>query len=275
MAYIQVEASVRTHRKMLAAGPAASWLWLCGLGYCQDGFTDGFIPEAAVEYLGVRDAGSLVETLVQVGLWDRVEGGWRVHDYLEHNKSASSIRETMRKRKAGGGLGGRPKTSAKTTKVNLGENPTYLPTYRPAVPPTELVAARPPGEPPDSVMVFPVIGKGPSEWHLTAGHVAELAGDYPGLDVAGECRRARAWCMANPTKRKTAGGMAAFLVSWMNREVREGGALRRPTPAKATHRPLLTDASDEDWFEVCQTLHQGQCTSRYTHGLRMARERAS
>lgn len=108
MAYVMVEASVRTHPKFLAAGPEASWLWFCGLGYCQDGLTDGFIPESAIEYLGVKRARSLAKRLVSARLWEHVSGGWQMHDYLDHNKSATEVRAIMRLRKEGGKKGGRP-----------------------------------------------------------------------------------------------------------------------------------------------------------------------
>jgi hypothetical protein len=115
MTYIMIESSVRTHKKMLAAGPAASWLWCCGLGYCQDGLTDGHIPRSALDFLGVKSPQKLAEKLVRVGLWETAKDGWHVHDYRRHNKSAEQIREIMRKRTEGGALGGRPK---KTLEVN-------------------------------------------------------------------------------------------------------------------------------------------------------------
>lgn len=135
MAYIQVEASVRTHKKFLKAGPAASWLWLCGMGYCQDGLTDGFIPFEAIDYLGIKGntARKLKVTLVAVGLWEEVPGGWRVHDYLEHNKSAEMIRLTRGRRAEGGKNGGRPtkeetlpQTFEVSDKVNHTQNPSHL-----------------------------------------------------------------------------------------------------------------------------------------------------
>lgn len=131
MAYIQVEASVRTHRKFLKAGPAASWLWLCGVGYCQDGLTDGFIPYEAIDFLGIKGATArkLKVTLVAVGLWDEVPGGWMVHDYLKSNKSAAAVAEVKAKRGSGGNLGGRPKKpSDETFKVSETETlPETLP----------------------------------------------------------------------------------------------------------------------------------------------------
>ena len=115
MAYIQVEASVRTHRKFLKAGPAASWLWLCGVGYCQDGLTDGFIPFEAIDFLGIKGttARKLKVTLVAVGLWDEVPGGWRVHDYLKHNKSADTVNAGKKEKRVAGAAGGRASGEAR------------------------------------------------------------------------------------------------------------------------------------------------------------------
>jgi hypothetical protein len=109
MAYIVVEGNVARHKKFLAAGPAASWLWVCGLSYCQQGLTDGFIPEDALKFLGVDGARRLSVKLVESGLWEACPGGWQMHDYLDHNKSAEEIRKLMKRRGDGGVLGGRPK----------------------------------------------------------------------------------------------------------------------------------------------------------------------
>lgn len=96
MPHVRIETSVPRHPKFLKAGPVACWLWLCGNCYCQDGLTDGFIPREVVPSLGLpvsrlalRDA---ISKLVDVRLWDACDGGWRVHDYLEHNNSADHVR---------------------------------------------------------------------------------------------------------------------------------------------------------------------------------------
>ena len=72
---------------------------------------------------------------------------------------------------------------------------------------------------------FPVVGLGASDWPLSEAQVAEWAGLFPGLDVRGEARKALAWVLANPDRRKTVRGMAKFLVGWLSRAVDRGGAL--------------------------------------------------
>lgn len=74
-----------------------------------------------------------------------------------------------------------------------------------------------------AIMVFPCVGKGPTEWPLTADKVAEYGEAYPGVDVLRECRKALQWCRDNPTKRKTFRGMPAFLTRWLSNGQDRGG----------------------------------------------------
>lgn len=116
MAWMKVETSVARHRKFVKAGPAPSWLWVCGLAYCQEGLTDGFIPTEALPYLGVKNAAQLAHHLVAAGLWDQADGGWMVHDYLAGNKSADEIRSLKVDRRAAGAVGGRASGEARKLK---------------------------------------------------------------------------------------------------------------------------------------------------------------
>jgi hypothetical protein len=113
MIYVKVEVSVPQNGKFLQAGPAPSWLWLCGLCYCQNGLTDGFIPAVAIDHLGVKNARRLADHLVRAGLWDEVKGGWRVHDYLKHNKSADQVRAGKEGKRAAGAIGGQASGEAR------------------------------------------------------------------------------------------------------------------------------------------------------------------
>lgn len=107
MAWIRVESSVARNPKFLSAGPAAAWLWLCGLAYAQDGLTDGFIPTQALPILGAgRKSAALSRRLVDARLWDVSDGGWMIHDYLQHNRPASEIRRIRAIRSESGALGG-------------------------------------------------------------------------------------------------------------------------------------------------------------------------
>lgn len=80
-----------------------------------------------------------------------------------------------------------------------------------------------------AIMVFPCVGRGTTEWPLTSAKVTEWQESYPGVDVLGECKKARQWCIDNPAKRKTASGMTKFLNSWLSRAQNAGGSNGRTT----------------------------------------------
>jgi len=67
-------------------------------------------------------------------------------------------------------------------------------------------------------LVYPC--KGPvKEWAIPPSLYRDLVALYPDVDVLGELRKARAWIITNPTRRKTARGMPRFLNSWLARAV--------------------------------------------------------
>lgn len=113
MAQIRLESTVRHHPKFLRAGGAACWLYTCAIGHCQDHLTDGFISKACLTQLGpISGPGwtsleRLAGKLVEVGLWDEVEDGWIIHDYLDCNKSRKAVLGIKEKKKHAGSEGGR------------------------------------------------------------------------------------------------------------------------------------------------------------------------
>lgn len=124
---------------------------------------------------------------------------------------------------------------------------------------------QPGGEP---FLVFPAIGP-VNEWALLEAQVAEWAALFPGLDVRGECRKALAWIRAASGRRKTARGMARFLVGWLTRAVDSGrgGQRQHQRPAEPSggttcpHEPM------------CETRHD--CVTRIIEDARAAKAVAS
>lgn len=82
-------------------------------------------------------------------------------------------------------------------------------------------SAEPPSDSTPTICEFPTVGR-VQRWPLTQGRVDAWAQSYPNVDVPGECRKAFTWIEANPERRKTAKGMPAFLVNWLNRAVNRG-----------------------------------------------------
>lgn len=67
----------------------------------------------------------------------------------------------------------------------------------------------------DVLLALPCAGG--RTWAVTRGYLDEVKAAYPGLDLIGECRRAKVWLDANPKKLKTYGGMKAFLANWFTK----------------------------------------------------------
>lgn len=68
-----------------------------------------------------------------------------------------------------------------------------------------------------------------TEFPVTDALLAEFGAAYPRVDVLGELRKARAWCVANPSGRKTRRGVTRFLNSWLSR-----ASLALPAESKAS-----------------------------------------
>jgi hypothetical protein len=93
MTWVKLDDRYATHPKMLRAGPAALALDVAGLCYSAGHGTDGFVPAealaAAAPFLARAKALAAAAQLVAVGRWVPVEGGWRIHDYLDYNPSTA------------------------------------------------------------------------------------------------------------------------------------------------------------------------------------------
>ena len=53
---------------------------------------------------------------------------------------------------------------------------------------------------------------------------------YPNVDVLQQLRNMAGWCDANPTKRKTRGGIKRFITAWLAREQDKGGKAPQKKP---------------------------------------------
>lgn len=111
MAWGRLDDRANSSSKLLALSDPAWRMWGCGLIYCQDALTDGFIPADVIHTFGVkaRNKRAVADELCRAivpgkgPLWHQVEGGYQVHDYLNWNDSKAEIlagREGGRKRTA-------------------------------------------------------------------------------------------------------------------------------------------------------------------------------
>lgn len=104
MTWVKIDDKAPSHPKLIAAGAEASWLWLCGLCYCNSYQTDGVIPQGALRALNpgagwdLRKLKKLAEKLVNVGLWEHCddtpttsERPYNVKNYAEYQQAATKL----------------------------------------------------------------------------------------------------------------------------------------------------------------------------------------
>lgn len=84
---------IRSNRKLIKAGPDACWLWVVAIDYSRCELLDGFVPEDVVPLLArFKDVAKLTERLIDAGLFERVDGGYQIHDFHDFNDSADTVR---------------------------------------------------------------------------------------------------------------------------------------------------------------------------------------
>ena len=105
MAWVKLDDGFFRNPKIVAISPESKLIYLAGLCYAGAALTDGFIPKNAVRMIAadadVPSPQKRAKELVDAGLWVENPRGYNIHDYLEHNTSASDVlskREAARKR---------------------------------------------------------------------------------------------------------------------------------------------------------------------------------
>lgn len=98
--YVKLRTHVRDHGRFLEAGAAARDLWTWGMLYAGALETDGEIPMAAVMSspwgYGSKRNVTLAKRLVDVGLWERTERGWRVLRWKDQGNLTKADLEAKR-----------------------------------------------------------------------------------------------------------------------------------------------------------------------------------
>lgn len=107
-AYAPLAATYFVDDDVMEAGEEAELLFVRGLAFCAGNpASDGYITDkqvARVVGAGMSDLAERVQALVQVGLWERLPGGYNVRSWLKWNKSAVELgrhRARDRDRKSG------------------------------------------------------------------------------------------------------------------------------------------------------------------------------
>lgn len=91
MPWFKVDDGFWSHPKCLALPAPSLALWVRAGSWSAQQMTDGVVPRTALPMLGAKPKDAAV--LVDVGLWETTDVGWRFHDWDAYQPTRAQIRE--------------------------------------------------------------------------------------------------------------------------------------------------------------------------------------
>jgi hypothetical protein len=97
--WVRFDDGFMDHPKLLnlRTSPTALAVHMWAMCYVSRHLTEGFVPEGILggcPWVSKRSVlQRALELLESSRLWHRVEGGWQIHDFLDYNPDAASVRE--------------------------------------------------------------------------------------------------------------------------------------------------------------------------------------
>lgn len=98
MTWVKLDDTCPDHPSIVGLSDAAFACWVRSLCYASRHLTDGFVPRSAIRTLGTAKA---AKELLAAGRWEDVEGGVRVRNYGEKQRTREQVeaeRERWRQR---------------------------------------------------------------------------------------------------------------------------------------------------------------------------------
>jgi len=90
MGWVRIDDNFADHPKVIALSDSAFRTYITALCYSNRQLTDGFIPHAVYDRMGVK--GDSVE-LVGADLWELHENGWQIRSYTEYQPTREKVNE--------------------------------------------------------------------------------------------------------------------------------------------------------------------------------------
>ena len=92
MPWVRLDDRFPSHRKVALLSDRAFRLYISALCWASENLTEGHITDRELPLVArVRGLKSVATELVDARLWDRVEGGYAIHDYLEYNPDRARV----------------------------------------------------------------------------------------------------------------------------------------------------------------------------------------
>lgn len=128
--YVQLANGFYLNRKVCRLRrtmPSAIGAFVVMLSYCGDNLTDGYVDDDTAEFVLDITVQEL-DALRQVGLIESVDGGYVIHDYLEHNRSRQQVMAKRKREHDRYSAGSLPAESAQTAgriETESGQTPEH------------------------------------------------------------------------------------------------------------------------------------------------------
>ena len=123
----------RKVRRLRRTMPSAIGAYAIILSYCGDNLTDGYVDSDTAEFVLDITVQEL-DALQQSGLIESVDGGYVIHDYLEHNRSHQQVmakRKRERERYSAESLPAESAQTAGRIETESGQTPEHQNTRTP------------------------------------------------------------------------------------------------------------------------------------------------
>ncbi|WP_405561891.1 hypothetical protein [Streptomyces sp. NBC_01180] len=92
MPWVRLDDRFPSHRKVALLSDRAFRLHITALCWSSENLTEGKILDAELRVIAhIRNTKAAAKELEERGLWDRVEGGWELHDFLEYNPDKAKV----------------------------------------------------------------------------------------------------------------------------------------------------------------------------------------
>lgn len=100
MTWVKLDDNLPLNPKVRRVSVAARWSYVASICYAGNSRTDGYVPCGALAL--VDGTPRIAEELVAAGLWETAPDGWRIHDYLKHNRSKEKVEQVSTVRSEAG-----------------------------------------------------------------------------------------------------------------------------------------------------------------------------
>lgn len=97
MTWVNLDDQFPEHPKIDKLSDAAFRLHVAAICYANRHLTDGYLDAARIPRLVPKHQKRFVTELVNADLWETVDGGYQIHDYLDWNKSRDEVETAQAK----------------------------------------------------------------------------------------------------------------------------------------------------------------------------------